>query len=85
MSNSGIELRPTPRLPHAGNHWHSTKLKHAPASLAALFLNLIPIFGVGGAYVLLGERLTIAQSGGALLILVAFASTSSYSMLPLPV
>jgi drug/metabolite transporter (DMT)-like permease len=46
-------------------------LKHAPASLAGLFLNLIPIFGVGGAYLLLGERLTLAQSGGALLILVA--------------
>jgi drug/metabolite transporter (DMT)-like permease len=46
-------------------------LKHAPASLAGLFLNLIPIFGVGGAYLLLGERLTLTQSGGALLILVA--------------
>ena len=41
-------------------------LQRAPASLAALFLNLIPIFGVGGAYLVLGERLTLAQSGGAL-------------------
>ena len=46
-------------------------LQQAPASLAALFLNLIPIFGVGGAYLLLGERLKLAQWGGALLILVA--------------
>jgi drug/metabolite transporter (DMT)-like permease len=30
--------------------WYLIGLQRAPASLAALFLNLIPIFGVGGAY-----------------------------------
>ncbi len=46
-------------------------LKRAPASLAGLFLNLIPLFGVGGAYLFLGERLASAQWLGAIVILVA--------------
>jgi drug/metabolite transporter (DMT)-like permease len=46
-------------------------LAHSCWARVGLFLNLILIFGVGGAYLLLGERLTLAQSGGALLILVA--------------
>lgn len=46
-------------------------LKRIPASLAGLFLNLIPIFAVGGAYVFLGERLAAVQWTGAVLILVA--------------
>jgi drug/metabolite transporter (DMT)-like permease len=48
-------------------------LKRTSASLAALFLNLIPIFGVGGAFLALGERLARAQWAGALLILIAVA------------
>jgi drug/metabolite transporter (DMT)-like permease len=48
-------------------------LKQMPASIAALYLNLIPIFGVAGAYIFLGERLGIMQWFGALLILVAVA------------
>jgi drug/metabolite transporter (DMT)-like permease len=46
-------------------------LRQLPASLAGLFLNLIPIFGVGGAYLFLGERLTVAQWIGGTLILLA--------------
>jgi drug/metabolite transporter (DMT)-like permease len=46
-------------------------LKKIPASLAGLFLNLIPIFAVGGAYLFLGERLAAVQWVGAALILVA--------------
>ncbi|MCL4301008.1 MAG: DMT family transporter [Anaerolineae bacterium] len=46
-------------------------LKRIPASLAGLFLNLIPIFAVGGAYAFLGERLAAVQWTGAALILVA--------------
>jgi drug/metabolite transporter (DMT)-like permease len=49
-------------------------LRRAPASLAALFLNLIPIFGFGGAYLFLGERLALTQWAGALLILAAVAA-----------
>ncbi|GAB4451508.1 MAG: DMT family transporter [Anaerolineae bacterium] len=46
-------------------------LKRIPASLAGLFLNLIPIFAIGGAYLFLGERLAAVQWVGAALILVA--------------
>jgi drug/metabolite transporter (DMT)-like permease len=46
-------------------------LKQMPASMVGLFLNLIPIFGVGAAYVFLGERLTLVQAIGGALILVA--------------
>lgn len=46
-------------------------LKQLPASTVGLFLNLIPVFGVGGAYLFLGERLTVAQWIGGALILLA--------------
>jgi drug/metabolite transporter (DMT)-like permease len=46
-------------------------LRQLPASLAGLFLNLIPIFGLAGAYLFLGERLTVAQGIGGTLILLA--------------
>lgn len=46
-------------------------LKRIPASFAGLFLNLIPIFAVGGAYLFLDERLIAIQWIGAALILVA--------------
>jgi drug/metabolite transporter (DMT)-like permease len=46
-------------------------LKQMPASVVGLFLNLIPIFGVGGAYLFLGERLSVVQWIGGTLILLA--------------
>lgn len=46
-------------------------LKQLPASTVGMFLNLIPIFGVGGAYLFLGERLTVVQWIGGGLILLA--------------
>jgi drug/metabolite transporter (DMT)-like permease len=49
-------------------------LKIAPASLAGFFINLLPVFGVGGAYIFLGERLTDVQWIGAILILVSVGS-----------
>jgi drug/metabolite transporter (DMT)-like permease len=52
----------------------SIALKKVPASLAGLFLNLIPIFGIGGAYIFLGERLVAVQWLGAMLILTAVVS-----------
>ena len=48
-----------------------TGLKAVPASLAGLFINLTPIFGIGGAYIFLGERLVAWQWMGAILILIA--------------
>jgi len=55
--------------------FYNTGLKKTPASLAGQFLNLIPIFGVGGAYIFLGERLAVLQWLGAVLILTAVVST----------
>lgn len=46
-------------------------LKKISASLAGLFLNLIPIFVVAEAYIFLGERLTVTQWAGAILIFFA--------------
>ncbi|HJR86706.1 MAG TPA: DMT family transporter [Acidimicrobiia bacterium] len=51
-----------------------TGLRRIPAALAGLFLNLIPIFGVGAGY-LLGERLSALQTLGAVLIVGAVGST----------
>ena len=49
-------------------------LTYAPASLAGFFINLLPVFGVGGAYLFLGERLTAVQWIGAVLILFSVGS-----------
>ena len=46
-------------------------LKQMPASTVGMFLNLIPIFGIGAAYLFLGERLTLVQWIGGALILAA--------------
>jgi drug/metabolite transporter (DMT)-like permease len=46
-------------------------LKGVRASIAAPFLSLIPVFGVAGGYVFLGERLVAAQWVGGILILLA--------------
>ena len=46
-------------------------LRHAPASFAALSFYLIPIFGVAGGFLLLGERLDPSQWLGAATVLTA--------------
>jgi len=51
-----------------------TGLKNTSASLAGFFMNLLPVFGIAGAYVFLGERLTTIQWVGAILILLSVAS-----------
>ncbi|MFO0585122.1 MAG: DMT family transporter [Anaeromyxobacter sp.] len=51
-------------------------LKHVPASRAAVFLALIPVFGVAGAAVVLGERLVPAQWAGAVLVVAAVLALS---------
>jgi drug/metabolite transporter (DMT)-like permease len=44
-------------------------LQYLPVSIAAIFLTLIPVFGVGGAALLLGETVSAAQwLGGAMII-----------------
>jgi drug/metabolite transporter (DMT)-like permease len=46
-------------------------LRHLPASRATLFLALIPVFGVAGGALLLGEQLGPSQWIGAALVLAA--------------
>jgi drug/metabolite transporter (DMT)-like permease len=51
-------------------------LKRAPAGRAALFISLTPLFGVGGATALLGERMMPAQWVGAAIIVAAVLAIS---------
>lgn len=47
-----------------------------PVSIAAQFLSLIPVFGVGGAYLFLGERLTLVQGMGMAITIGAVSQIS---------
>ena len=49
-------------------------LRRLPANVTALYLALIPVFGVGAAYVFLGESLVFVQWIGAVLIVVSAAA-----------
>lgn len=51
-------------------------LKEVSASTAALFLTLIPVFGISAAYLFLSEKLTILEWLGAILILTSVLSVS---------
>ena len=58
-------------------YWlYFSSLKAVRANIAAPFLSLIPVFGVAGGYVFLGERLVAAQWVGAILILLAITGIS---------
>ncbi len=46
-------------------------LRHVPASFAAVSFYLIPVFGVAGAFHLLGERLDPSQWLGVAIVLAA--------------
>jgi probable blue pigment (indigoidine) exporter len=53
-------------------YWlYLTGLRHVPASIAAASFYLIPIFGVAGGFLLLGERLEPNQWVGAAIVLTA--------------
>jgi drug/metabolite transporter (DMT)-like permease len=53
-------------------YWfYLSALRHVPASFAATSFYLIPLFGVTGAFLLLGERLDPWQWLGAAIVLVA--------------
>jgi drug/metabolite transporter (DMT)-like permease len=59
-------------------------LKQTTASQAGFFLNLIPLFGLAGAFVFLNERLTSPQWLGAFFILAAVFMMSRASWLERP-
>ncbi|WP_417020925.1 EamA family transporter [Candidatus Phyllobacterium onerii] len=48
-----------------------TALRSVPAAVAGSYFNLIPVFGVGLAYLFLGETLTPTQWLGAATILLS--------------
>jgi drug/metabolite transporter (DMT)-like permease len=59
-------------LYYAAAYWfYLTGLRAVPASVAAVSFYLIPVFGVAGGFVLLGERLDGRQWVGAAIVLVA--------------
>jgi probable blue pigment (indigoidine) exporter len=59
-------------LYYAGAYWlYLTALRSAPASMAAISFYLIPLFGVAGGILLLGEGLDPRQWVGAAIVLIA--------------
>lgn len=50
---------------------HLVALRHMPASLFSFFLALVPVFGVAGAMLFLGERLSIIQIVGGVILIAA--------------
>ena len=59
-------------LYYAAAYWlYITALRSVPAGVAGSYFNVIPIFGVGLAYVFLGETLTPLQWAGSITILVS--------------
>ncbi len=67
---SGLMLH---ALPFWAFNW---VLKRVPASLAAFFLMLIPLFTLSGAFLFLHERFTVSQWLGAGIILAAMAGVA---------
>ena len=51
-------------------------LQTVQASIAGIYLNLVPVFTIGLSYILLGERLTALQWMGAFTVLLSIAAIS---------
>ncbi len=51
-------------------------IKHLPAGTVALYIYLMPVFGLVWGYGVLGERVTAAQLGGAVVLLAGVALAS---------
>jgi probable blue pigment (indigoidine) exporter len=51
-------------------------LRRIPAATAGAFINLIPVFGIAAAYLLLGERLVPRQGLGAGLVIAAVTTAA---------
>ncbi len=52
-------------------------LSHVEASKTSVFLNLIPVVGVAGAYVLLGERFALPQAAASAVVVLGVWLTNS--------
>jgi drug/metabolite transporter (DMT)-like permease len=62
-------------LYYAAAYWfYLSALRRVPASYAAVSFYLIPIFGVAGGYLFLGERLQPTQWAGIAIILSSTAA-----------
>ena len=59
--------------------FYLTALRHLAVGTAALFLALIPVFGIGAATTLLGEALSFGQAVGCVLIVGAVAAVAGRS------
>jgi drug/metabolite transporter (DMT)-like permease len=56
--------------------FYNYALTKVPASKAAVFINGIPVVTALGAWILLGEKLTMLQAGGGLLVLLGVCLTN---------
>lgn len=54
-------------------------LKHISAGLAGMFLNLVPVFGILGAYIFLSEKMEGVQMVGSLITICALLMMSMLS------
>lgn len=62
-------------LYYAVAYWfYLSGLRHVPASLAAASFYLVPVFGVAGALIVLGEGLSLAQWLGVAVVAAAVAA-----------
>jgi drug/metabolite transporter (DMT)-like permease len=62
-------------LYYAVAYWfYLSGLRHVPASLAAASFYLVPVFGVAGALLFLGESLSLAQWLGVGVVATAVAA-----------
>jgi probable blue pigment (indigoidine) exporter len=72
-------------LYYAMAYWlYLAALRNVPASIAAVSFYLIPVFGVAGGFLFLGDRLQPSQWAGALVVLAAIAVILRRTSAPRP-
>ncbi|RAT10038.1 hypothetical protein AU488_16785 [Lonsdalea populi] len=59
--------------------FYLTALKHISAGLAGMFLNLVPVFGIVGAYLFLSEKMEGTQIVGSVITIFALLMISMLS------
>jgi probable blue pigment (indigoidine) exporter len=64
--------------------FYLSALRHVPASIAGMSFYLIPVFGVAGGIMFLGEQLQALQWVGAVLVLLATGAVLLRSIQPTP-